>query len=274
MVDLHIHKNNSDGDFTTEEVLALIKKIGIDFFSITDHDNINSCKEMEKIIIPENMKYIPGVEFSSKTEKLNLHILGYNIDYNNQNIINECEIIRKRKIEKITTIINYLKKYYGIDITEQEEKNILEKQGTIGRMDICKLLMKKGYGIRKQIYDDYLTDIPNTKTHRSDIETITKIIHESNGIAVLAHPKKIEKEFNISLSKIIEELIEKEIDGIEVYNSVHTLKDIKRYLMIAKKYNLLVTGGSDFHGQTHPERQLGYTSTQKIKINSSNIKLH
>ena len=98
MVDLHIHTNNSDGNFTTEEVLALIKKLGVNVFSITDHDNINSCKEMEKIIIPENMKYIPGVEFSSKTEKLNLHILGYNIDYNNQNIINECEIIRKRKI--------------------------------------------------------------------------------------------------------------------------------------------------------------------------------
>lgn len=274
MVDLHIHTSNSDGEFKTEEILEILKKLGVNFFSITDHDNINSCKEMEKIVIPENMKYIPGVEFSSKTEKLNLHILGYNIDYNNENIIKECETIRCRKVEKITTIINFIKDYYGIEITDEEEKTILGKQGTIGRMDICKLLIKKGYGTRKEIYNKYLTNTPYALTHRSNIETITKIIHDSNGIAVIAHPKKIEKEFNISLSNIIEELIEKGIDGIEAYNSVHTLKDIKRYLMIAKKYNLLITGGSDFHGNTHPERQLGYTSTKKIKINSSNIKLH
>lgn len=273
MVDLHIHTSNSDGEFKTEKILDMLMKKGVNTFSITDHDNINSCKEMEKIILPKNIKYIPGVEFSSKTEKLNIHILGYNIDYNNQDLVNECEIIKKRKINKIITIINYLKKHYGIDISEQEEKDILEKQGTIGRMDICKLLVKKGYGERSQIYDNYLTNIPNTKTHRSNIETITRIIHESNGIAVIAHPKKIEKEYNTSLSNIIEELLEKEIDGIEVYNSVHTLKDIKRYLMIAKKYNLLITGGSDFHGSTHPDRQLGYTTTEKIKIYSSNIKL-
>lgn len=274
MVDLHIHTSNSDGEFKTEEILAMLKKTGVNIFSITDHDNINSCKDMEKLILPDNVKYIPGVEFSSKTDKLNLHILGYNIDYNNKNITNECEIIRNRKIDKITTIIKYIREYYGIDITEKEEKEILEKNGSIGRMDICKLLIKKGYGTRKEIYDKYLTCTPYALTHRSNLEKLTKIIHESNGIAVLAHPKKIEKEYNTSLTKIIEKLLEKEIDGIEVYNSVHTLKDIKRYLQIAKRYNLLVTGGSDFHGQTHPERYLGYTSTKKIKIYSSNIKLH
>jgi len=274
MVDLHIHTSNSDGEFTTREILDMIEKKGINVFSLTDHDNINSCIEMEKIILPKNTQYIPGVEFSGKTKNLNLHILGYNINYYNKDLIDECEIIRNRKIEKITTIINYLRNNYGIEITEEEENEILLKQGTIGRMDICKLLIKKGYGTRKQIYDDYLTNVPNTKTHRSNLERITDIIHESNGVAILAHPKKVELEYKASLTHIIEELLDKGIDGIEVYNSVHTLKDITRYLRIAKRYNLLVTGGSDFHGQTHPERHIGYTTTEKIKIYSSNIKLH
>lgn len=274
MVDLHIHTSNSDGEYTIREILAMLKEKGINVFSFTDHDNINSCIEMEKIILPNNMEYIPGVEFSGKTKEMNMHILGYNINYYNKDLINECEIIKNRKIEKVTTIINYLKDYYNIEITEEEENEILLKQGTIGRMDICKLLIKKGYGTRKQIYDDYLTNVPNTKTHRSELETITNIIHESNGVAILAHPKKIELEQNKSLTNIIEELLEKGIDGIEVYNSVHTLKDVKRYLQIAKRYNLLVTGGSDFHGSTHPDRYIGYTTNQKIKINSSNIKLY
>ena len=70
----------------------------------------------------------------------------------------------------------------------------------------------------------------------------------------------------ILLFGILLEIFEKGIDGIEVYNSVHTLEDVKRYLLLAKKYNLLITGGSDFHGSTHPERILGYTTKQKIKI--------
>ena len=112
------------------------------------------------------------------------------------------------------------------------------------------------------------------KDHRSKIETITEIIKQSGGKAVLAHPSKIEKKYNKNIEDIIEEFLEKGIEGIEVYNSVHTLEDVKRYLELSKKYNLLITGGSDFHGSTHPERILGYTTKQKIKINSSNLKLY
>lgn len=273
MVDLHIHTNNSDGDFTTEEVLALIKKIGVNVFSITDHDNITSCEEIEKLKLPEKIEYIKGVEFSSKTDKYNCHILGYKIDNTNEQIINECNKIRQRKINRLKQVCEMIKIEHGINITEVEKQEILNRKGTIGRIDLCRLLIIKGYGTRKEIYDKYLSNVDGIETHRSNIETITDIIKKSNGISILAHPKKIEKEYKINIEDIIEKFIEKGIDGIEAYNSVHTLNDVKRYLSLAKKYNLLVTGGSDFHGQTHPERQLGYTSTQKIKINSSNIKL-
>lgn len=275
MIDMHIHTKNSDGEFTTEEIVKMIQKNNITTFSITDHDNIKSCEEVEKIKIPKTITYIPGVEFSSKTDKYNCHILGYDINYNNEQIINECNIIRKRKIDKLKKLIKLIKEEYGIYITQEEEKEIFKKQGTIGRIDLCRLLIIKGYGTRREIYDKYLSNLKDIETHRSNIETITNIIKKSNGISILAHPKKIEKEYNVDIENIIEEFIERGINGIEAYNSVHNLKDVKRYLLLAKKYNLLITGGSDFHGIiNHPERILGYTTKEKIRINSSNIKLH
>jgi hypothetical protein len=273
MVDMHIHSENSDGEYKTSQIIEMLKRNNIDIFSITDHDNIDSYKEIKKLDI-QNMIYIPGVEFSSVNDKYNCHILGYNIDCENKKIIEECEIIKKRKQEKIKTIINYLENEEKIYLTTEEQTKLKTKKGIIGRYDICKILIDRGYGNKKQIYDRYLTNIKNMKTHRSNIETITQIIKEADGISILAHPKKIEEEYKEDIENIIKNFIEKGIDGIEVYNSVHTLKDVKRYLQIAKKYNLLITGGSDFHGKSHPERVLGTTTQEKIKIKSSNIKLH
>lgn len=274
MVDMHIHTNNSDGQYTTNEIIKMLKQNNINFFSITDHDNINSYKELENILLPPNMRYINGIEFSSINDIYNCHILGYNIDYKNIKLINECEIIRQRRLEKIKIIIKRLEEKHDIYLTKEETDRIFNKKGTTGRFDLCKILIEKGYGKKQEIYDKYLTNIPGIKTHRSKIETITDIIKQANGIPVLAHPKEIEETYKINIEEIIENFIEKGIDGIEAYNSIHTLNDVKRYLLLAKKYNLFITGGSDFHGISHPERQIGTTTTEKIKIYSSNIKIH
>lgn len=274
MVDLHIHTNNSDGEYSTKEIIEMLKQKNIEIFSITDHDNINSCIELENIDLPKSMIYIPGIEFSSINEIYNCHILGYNIDYKNNNLIKECDIIRKRRLDKIKVIINHLENNYEIYITEQEKKQIFDKKGTTGRFDICKILMEREYGKKQEIYEKYLSNIEGIKTHRSNIETITDIIKQANGVSSLAHPKEIEEDYKVNIEDIIEEFIEKGINGIEIYNTKHTLNDVKRYIEIAKKYNLLMTGGSDFHGISHPERELGKTTQQKIKIYSSNLKLH
>jgi len=274
MVDMHIHTNNSDGEYSTIEIVEMLKKLDVELFSITDHDNVDSCLELEKIDLQDKIRYIPGIEFSAINRIYNCHILGYNIDYKNINLINECETIKKRRQKKIKIIINHLEKNNNIFLTEQEKERIFNKKGTTGRFDLCKILMERGYGKKQEIYEKYLSNIEGVKTHRSNIEDITKIIKTSNGISVLAHPKEIEEDYKVNIENIIEEFIEKGINGIEAYNSVHELKDVKRYLQIAKKYNLLITGGSDFHGISHPERILGTTTTQKIKIYSSNLKLH
>lgn len=273
MVDMHIHTNNSDGQYTTREIVQKLKKLDIDMFSITDHDNIKSCTEMKNIDLPKKMIYVPGVELSAVNGIYNCHILGYNFDYTNEELKKTCNKINNRRLEKVEAIMNYLIEQRNIEFDEEELDELYDKQ-TLGRYDIYKLLNKKGFGTKKEIYDNYLTGIKGIKTHRIEIEDVTQSIKNAKGVSILAHPKEIEQKYEVELEKIIEDFIEKGIDGIEVYNTIHTLKDMRRYLLLAKRYNLLITGGSDFHGESHPERELGKTLIYKVELNSSNIKLH
>lgn len=273
MVDLHIHTSNSDGTYTTNEIIETLKKLKIKLFSITDHDDITSCKEMEEIFLPEDMIYIPGIEFSAMHNNYNCHILGYNIDYKNEALIAECNLIKARRKIKIIKVLEYIRNNFGI-LTEEEEKIILNKKGTIGRYDICEILMKKeeNQGLkRNEIYDKYLTPKGGLKVHRSDSKRIIEVIHEAGGIAVLAHPREVEDDYQIDIEKFIESLIEEGLDEIEKYNSIHTLEDVKRYLEIAKKHNLFTTGGSDFHGTNKPKILLGTTTREHIKIKEKDI---
>ena len=270
MVDMHIHTKYSDGDYSLEEIIGMLKEKNIKYFSITDHDNINSCYEMENIKLDNDMEYIPGIEFSSKLDDIKCHILGYNIDYKNPVIQKECNKIKLRRINKIILLVDHLSDI-GIEITKSEFNNILYKNGTFGKIDICRILMDRGYGKKSEVYDKYLEiPLPN---HRSNASEIIGAIKKANGISILAHPKEIEMEYRINLDDIIRKYIELGIDGIELYNSIHTLKDVKRYIEIAKKYDLVTTGGSDFHGSSHPERLIGLTTTKQkiLKLNQINF---
>lgn len=269
MVDMHIHTNNSDGTYSTSGIIRILKAKKIQLFSITDHDNITSCKDIEEILLPEGMIYIPGIELSATYKDYNCHILGYSIDHKNEDLINECALIKSKRRRKIKQILEYIKKTYGI-ITEEEEQAILAKEGTISRHEICNVLMKKKKTTRQAIYKKYLSP-KGLITHRSKSRKVIEVIHSAGGKAILAHPKEIEEDYKVDIETIILELINQGLDGIEIYNSIHTKEDVMRYIEIAKKYGLLTTGGSDFHGINKPERELGKTTTEKIMIKKSDI---
>ncbi len=269
MVDMHIHTKHSDGTYTTKEIIEMLKQLKIKLFSITDHDNFEACKEIEKIQLPKDMTFIPGIEFSAIHDIYDCHILGYNIDYKNENLLEVCRLIRRKRQRKIIQVLKYIRDNYGI-LTEKEEQEILNKNGTIGRFDICKLLMQKGYGARTEIYDKYLSP-KELITHRINSKTIIDVIHKANGKAIIAHPREIEEDYKIDSEEIIKSLIDEGLDGIEIYNSIHTLDDVKRYKILAQKYKLITTGGSDYHGTNKPEILLGRTTKKHIKIKAKDI---
>lgn len=267
--DLHIHTNNSDGTYTTQQIIEELKKAKIRLFSITDHDDVTSCREMEEIFLPENMIYIPGIEFSALHNGYNCHILGYNIDYKNKELSEEYKLIKARRKKKIIQVLEYIKDISGI-ITEEQERKILNKKGTIGRYDICEIIMKKVNMDRNKIYQEYLTP-KDLITHRSDSRRIIEVIHEAKGKAILAHPKEIEEDYKIDIEKIIRSLIDEGLDGIEIYNSIHTIEDVRRYIGLAKKYHLFTTGGSDYHGTNKPKITIGTTTKGHVKIKEQDI---
>jgi len=275
-LDLHIHTQNSDGQYTVEEIVMKLIKEGINIFSITDHDNVKSCIQMEQIILPKYFKYIPGVELSAiLNNKYNCHILGYNIDYRSEFIQNQCEKIKINKLHRMLKIIDYLYKKYGIIIPETEKKKLFEKDRPIGRSDLCPVLIKLlnlSQTDITDIFDKYLANVPKVEEHRISAEDTINTIHKAKGHAIIAHPKEIELEYNIKLEDIIYDLLDMGIDGIEISNSIHELKDVRRYLLIAKKYGLLTTAGSDYHGdRLKPEIELGKTTIMKKDMTSNDI---
>ncbi len=252
MIDLHTHSCYSDGEYTPNELILKAKSEGIKMISITDHDTVLgnqniTLKKEEK----SGIRIIPGIELSAKVDKGQMHILGYNIDIYNNELNKKIKELKNNSLYSVLAMIVQLKKDYGITFTTEEILEILNSKGNIGRPDIAKLFVKYSYTSSvKEAFDKYL--IPANKKISSIKKGITyneciNLIKNAGGIAVLAHPKTL-KCTSKELEKIIIELKKSGIEGIEAYHSIHKPEEIEQYLDLANKYNLLVSGGSDYHG--------------------------
>lgn len=259
--DLHIHSKFSDGDYSVEEIIDKLKFYGIEIFSITDHDNIQSIKAMENAD-KKGLIYIPGVEISCEKDGYKMHILGYNIDANNQELIKLLQNMKLRKILRNLEIIQQLKEKFGIVITKEETENLLKAKNFVGQTTIARLLTKRGDIPNTQYaFDNYFKYMDLKTPATAQLEQAIKVIHNAGGYAVLAHPISLEKTYGLNIEDIFGMFRDVNLDGIEIFNSKHTLSDIKRYLKLAKKEKLLISGGSDFHGDImKPNVKLGRIS--------------
>lgn len=275
--DMHLHTNNSDGEFTTGEVVEQLKKYGIKYFSITDHDDIKSIDDIADIDIGD-MTYIPGIEISSILDnKYKMHILGYNIDSKNQEICSVVQTLKKARVTRFYELSEQLSKKYGIHIPSEDLNNVIFNNNTPGKPHLAEILVKYGYVKSvKEAFDKYLDGLSTDTSNRIDAKTAIKAIKDSGGIAIWAHPKKVENEYHIDFRSLIPRLRELGIDGIEAYNSLHTLDDCKRYYEFANENNLLVSGGSDYHGiNIKNDVKIGvvYNSGEEEKINIENLNI-
>lgn len=241
--DLHIHTIFSDGLYKPEEVVRKAKELGFSAIGIADHDAVagieNAIIEGEKF----GIEVIPACEFSCLMDDKDVHILGYLLDYQNPSLISFLKKVQDKRIERAEKIIGNLSKQ-GIKI---ELKRVLEvaKNGAVGRPHIAQVLLEEGYvstieeAFMKFIGYHCPAYVP--KMEISPKEALD-IIRDFKGIPVLAHP------ISYDFEKIIFPLIKMGIRGIEVYHPDHTEYHTHYFLEIAKKYNLLITGGSDCHG--------------------------
>ena len=273
IIDMHTHTNYSDGELSPQELirLAIDKKIGT--LAITDHNTIEGLKTIDRkseIIEKSGIRVINGIELSAKSNVGRMHILGYGIDLNNELLNKKMSDLKDISINSVLSIMEQIKRDYGIRFGYEDIKELVNANHNLGRPDLAKLCIKYGYASTvDEAFNKYLIEAYNKTRKTSNklqYQECLELIIKSGGIPVLAHPKSLvlrEKEFLV----LLKDMISCGLKGIEVYHSSHTKEEMKYYLEIANKYDLLISGGSDFHGRiVKPDIELGSGKNNNIKI--------
>jgi predicted metal-dependent phosphoesterase TrpH len=256
-LDFHLHTTHSDGSCTPAEVIALAAKAGVTALAITDHDITTGIPEATAAGNDRGIEIIPGIEISSLLGSSELHMLGYFLDYQNTRLNEQLIRLRESRHRRNPQIIERLQAA-GIDIT-YDEVRALAGTDAVGRPHIARVLMEKGVvSSAKEAFDQWLADGRPAYVQR-ELPTPAEAIHwikEAKGLAVLAHPTWV-KTTEGTLSDLVRTLKADGLDGVEVHYSTHTARQTRDYLALAKQQGLLVTGGSDFHGLTKPDIEVG-----------------
>jgi len=274
MIDLHSHSTHSDGTKTPSELLNLAKEKNITVYAITDHDDIEGSKKL--VNLPhDGITIYSGVELNAKVDKGQMHILGYNIDLHNNDLNNKLKELKENSKHNIMLYVKQLKEDYDIELPQEDIDKILNREGNIGRPLLALLLIKYGHcQTVAEAFDKYLMDT-KVRQHKMWItkEDCLDLITNAGGIPVLAHPftLKLTKE---ELKEEIKYLVSKGLKGIEIVHSKGSKEDREYYKELAKEFNLITTGGTDYHGpEVKPNIELGTGIENNVNITKNDISI-
>ena len=250
-IDLHMHSTVSDGTDTPSEIVCRVREAGIDLFSLTDHDAYSGCLEIQEELKSEGQPaFLTGIEFSCKDDEGKYHILGYGYDPAAESMQAVVKKGHGFRLKKLRARLEYLESEYGFTFTEEERYNLFHLHNP-GKPHIGRLMAEHGYAKDK---DEAIKKYINGRRFRSEYirpdEAIEGIV-KAGGIPVLAHPIYGSGD-DLILGEEMEERLKKLIgfglEGVEAFYSGFTPKLRETMLAFAKKYALLVTAGSDYHG--------------------------
>jgi len=262
-IDLHIHTTASDGSFTPLEILSLACDLKLEAVAITDHDTLEGCREAFQIGIPPDIGFLTGVEISAAYPPFlrgsgSFHILAYAVRLEDPKLSCALQTLRQARLERNPKIVELLQDL-GLGVSMDD---IRKEAGAvqIGRPHIAQILVKKGY-VRSidDAFDQFLGHGKPAYVEKYRIscaQAIDLILH-AGGISVLAHPGLLNIEDQNQFERLIQNLKDWGLQGIEAYYPEHRPDQIQRYRDLAKRYGLLVTGGTDFHGDITPDIKLG-----------------
>ncbi|MCA9487961.1 MAG: PHP domain-containing protein [Nanoarchaeota archaeon] len=260
-IDLHMHSNHSDGEFSPKELVEIVSKNGIHVMAITDHDKATANKEAEKYAKEKGIEYVHGIEITATPPEgvKELHIVGLFIDSENVEIKSISEKHRKYAIETAKKIIERLKALnYDISFEELAEET---KGEHFGRPFIAKILMRKypeKFQERSQVFDELLGKQGKAFVlpKGTELKEAIEIIHNARGIAIVAHPWYLGE----NMLEILKEFVSFGGDGIELdYSPKDSIpKDTREKLeKFAKANNLIISGGTDFHKIEEGKKEIG-----------------
>lgn len=244
-VDLHIHTTASDGKYSPAEIVRMSNASGLRYIAICDHDSVDGVALAQAAAgkVPP-LVVIAGVEINTDTSIGELHILGYFVDVRNAELQTSLERLRNSRILRAQKMIDKLWKL-GIHLEFEQVKKIAG-EGSIGRPHIAQAMLEKGYiNSFKEAFMKYISRGGPAYVERDKITPAeaTQLIIRAGGIPVLAHPLTCGDP-----ETIVRDLAAAGLRGLEVYYSGYSPEQIQGLLILADKYSLLTTGGSDFHG--------------------------
>ncbi len=257
MIDLHTHSTASDGTLAPIARVAAACEAGLSALALTDHDTVSGLKEAIDAAFESPVVFVPGVELSVDLPRGALHIVGLHVDHQNARLLKILDWVVDKRQARNRVIVQKLTDL-GMPI-QNDELEALAGGGVIGRPHFAALMIEKGYV--KTIQSAFQRFLMRGKPayeirQRLDSRQAIEAIRSAGGVPVLAHPDQTHLEGE-ALDVLVKELADLGLAGIEVYCSGYTSSQSRQYSRLAEKYNLVRSGGSDFHGAIKPGIKLG-----------------
>lgn len=254
--DLHVHSACSDGSTSPEEIVSLARRAGLTALSITDHDTIAGLEAARLSCREEGILFVPGVELSVGYGNGEIHLLGYGIDPRSKLLREELDRLAAERERRMERMVERLRDM-GVPAVLSEVKSLAGGR-ILSRLHLATHLVSKGFASsRDEAFGRFIGNGKPAfvRRHSLTLKSAIELIVGTGGMAVLAHPALTGRD------DLIEYLVRTGIRGIEAYYPRHSPGDVARYLKICRRFDLVATGGSDYHGEAKPESPLGAALT-------------
>ena len=247
--DLHLHTTCSDGVCTPEKIVNIAKQRGLDAIAITDHDTVSGTSRAIAEGKKVGLRVLPGMEISTVSGSVEVHVLAYNLDSAAPGFAEELAKISGMRDERNVLLLRKLAEN-GMPISEDALK---KREGSFGRADIAREMVRLGYcKTVSEAFDKYIGKGKEcyVATRRLTPSAAVEFVKRFGGVAVLAHPKNLKMTGHV-FEKFLKGLVAVGLDGIEAEYFTHNNFERNFFVKMARKYGLIVTGGSDFHDEGH-----------------------
>ncbi|GKU24990.1 PHP domain-containing protein [Clostridium folliculivorans] len=268
-VDFHTHTIFSDGGSTPEEMIDDAIAGEVKAIALTDHDNIEGICEVSRLAKENNIDFLSGIEISAlcKDGRI-IHILGIGIDFDNSEFLKAYNEMKQARHESVSNILSIIKQQgINIDINQLKENSFRKY---LDRYDVYKYFIEnKMCETAQGIWDKYLDPIPYGEKELFRVEDAIKVIKQAGGLSFLAHYNKHMGFAGLDNDQIEEEisyLVSLGLDGVERYYPSYSEEDYKFLDYLINRYNLMISGGTDYHGKNRPDIKIGSGKDNNLAI--------
>jgi hypothetical protein len=271
-VDLHLHSRFSDGTYVPGELVEQARRCGLSAIALTDHDSVEGCGATAQACAAAGIEFIAGTELTAEQDGNELHLLGYFIDTRNPLLLRRIagfQTVRQDRIREMVSRLNRLRVPLSADAVFA-----LANCRAPGRPHVARALVQAGLCANQdEAFERFLKKnrpawVPKFKMSAGEA---IDLIHQAEGVAVLAHPGLNR------MDEVIPGLVEAGMDGLECFHTKHSTATSERYLVMADRLDLLVTGGSDCHGLSKGRPLIGtvrvpYQHVERLRARAEEIK--